>query len=367
VVVEEPPLASPENRLNGHQEDDKVFVEGQMLVWNERLASAQMAKGESVVVDLLREWLRAGEFALLAKAVFVFSDRLSLAFPSDGDLAMRKIEFAEYLRTVDESRLPSDAEFLRKLNHHAISTAVLAQSDADVYRSLREEFGSAGIAKLVGNLPPRQGALLYALVPTDYQQEAARILSPELRRQVAEQLLMSNRIAKDEISHLFELLRAARAGLPMPEERKASPAADRGREFDAAGALSCLLPHIDPPVRSALFAAAMKRSNGGFPLWYEEILFPDMLLKVPDELRADVLLDVDIRELAGWVSVQPTAWQDKFTSVLAPTMLTAIRAASVFGSRGDQLILAKRGRTQLALALQRLVARSRISFADVVL
>jgi hypothetical protein len=48
-------------------------------------------------------------------------------------------------------------------------------------------------------------------------------------------------------------------------------------------------------------------------------------------------------------------------------MLTAIRAASVFGSRGDQLILAKRGRTQLALALQRLVARSRISFADVVL
>jgi hypothetical protein len=235
-----------------------------------------------------------------------------------------------------------------------------------VYRSLREEFGSSGIAKLVASLPPRQGALLYALVPTDYQLEVARVLSPDMRQQVAEQLLLSNRIAKDEIGRLFDLLRAARAGQPMLQERTAADVADRGREFDAAGALSNLLPHLEPVVRSGLFAAALTRSNGGFPLWYEEILFPDMLVRISDELQANVLLDVDIRELAGWISVQPPTWQDGFIARLQPAMQNAIRAATAFGSRADQLALARRGRSALAAALQRLVARGQVQFAEIV-
>ena len=36
-------------------------------------------------------------------------------------------------------RTPSDGEFFRVLNHHAISSSLLAQSDAESYRSLREE------------------------------------------------------------------------------------------------------------------------------------------------------------------------------------------------------------------------------------
>ncbi len=359
-------VAPPEQALAQRTEEaDRAFVESQRVVWNTRIAGARLSEGDGVLTDLVREWLLAREFGLLAKAVFFFSDRVSLAFPTEGDLAMRKLEFADYMRTVDESKLPSDAEFLRTLNNHAVSSTVLAQSDTEVYRSLREEFGSAGIARLVAELPARQGALLFALIPPDYQMEVGRVLSADLKSQVAEQLLMSNRVAKDEIARLLGVLKAARAGQPMPPQELPSGVADRGREFDAAGALSNLFPHIDPATRSVLFMAALERSNGAFPLWYEEILHADMLLKVPDELRAEVLLDVDIRELAGWFSMQLQPWQDSFMPKLAPSMQNALRASLSFPSRAQQLVLARRGRASLAASLQRQVARGKVSFTDV--
>lgn len=346
--------------------DESEFVDEQKRAWSDRIAGANLANDDSVIVELLREWLKNGEFELLAKAVFVFSDRLPLAFPDDGELAVRKIEFAEYLRTLDEQRLPSDADFFRKLNHHAISSSLLAQSDAEIYRSLREEFGAGGIAELVEALPARQAALLFALTPADYQHETARLLSRELKVAVAEQLMLSNRVSKDEIAKVFEALRAARAGQPLPRFTDTGGITDRGRELDAAGALSVLLPHLTAEDRSALFGHALDRSRGSLPLWYEGIMFGDMLLKIPSELQTDMLLDVDIRSLAGWYSLQQPAWQDAFMRRLAPPMQSALRASMAFGSRADQLALARRGRTELASALQKLVARGKVAFADIV-
>ena len=161
-----------------------AFVTEQRRLWAGRMTEAELANEKSVVVALLRQWLKAGEFELLAKAVFLFGDKLSSAFSAEGELAMRKVGFAEYLRHVDERQLPSDAEFFRKLNQHALSSSLLSQEDAAVYRSLREEFGSAGVARLVESLPPRCGALLFALVPTDCQHDVVRLMSPELRKQV---------------------------------------------------------------------------------------------------------------------------------------------------------------------------------------
>jgi hypothetical protein len=73
------------------------FVSAQEKVWAERIAQAGLAKDGSAVGELLRDWLKAGEYRMLAKAILVFGDRLSLAFPSDGELAARKIALAEYL------------------------------------------------------------------------------------------------------------------------------------------------------------------------------------------------------------------------------------------------------------------------------
>jgi hypothetical protein len=364
TTEEPPPVVADPAIATGDAET--AFVTAQQRLWTERLAQAELAKDESVVVELLRDWLKAGEFELLAKAIFVFGDRLSLAFTSDGELAVRKVEFAGYLKTVDEKALLSDAEFFRLLNQHAISSTLLAQADAEVYRSLREEFGSSGVANLIESLSPRHGALLFGHVPTDCQQDVARIMSPELRARVANELLASNRISKEETVHLFEVLDAARAGKPLPPAPPAQGILDRGRQFDAAGALSVLLPLLESSERGTLFTRALGRSGGTLPLWYQDILYGDMLLKLPDELQRDLLLDVDVRGLAGWSSVQQPTWQEGFIARLAPAMQNAIRANMSFVSREEQLKAARRGQNELSSAVKKQVARGKVSFAEII-
>ncbi len=361
-AVQEAAAASQE------QAEELAFLAEQRKQWNERIAQAQLADDEGGVVDLMREWLKGREFDLLAKAIFVFGDRLSLAFPSDGELAVRKVEFAEYLRNLDEKKLPKDADFFRTLNHHVISSSLLSQSDAESYRSLREEFGSSGIAHLVEALPARHGALLFGLVTPDCQDEVARLLSPALRLGVASQLLLSNRISREEQAHIFHALDAARSGkpLPPPPAPAANAILDRGREIDAPGALSMLFPHISAEDRVELFGSALKRASGAFPGWYQDILYPDMLLKLPQELRADLLLEVDVRGLAGWSSLQQPAWQESFLAGLTPTVRNAVRANMAFASRAEQLRLAHQGRVELASGIKRLVTRGKVSFSEIV-
>jgi hypothetical protein len=357
---------SPAPVADAQAEAEGAFVREQQEAWNQRIAQAELGQDDSAVVDLLRDWLKAGEFGLLSKAIFVFGDRLSLAFSSDGQLALRKAEFAEYLKSVDEKSLPSDAEFFRKLNHHAISSTLLAQADTEIYRSLREEFGSSGVTRLIASLSPRHGALLFALAPADCQHDVVRMMSPELRLLVAEELLTSNRMSREETDHIFEVLKAARAGQPLPPSPRPQGIADRGREIDAAGALSILLPLIGTSERAALFSRALERAGGTFPAWYQDILFGDMLFKLPEELQKDILLEVDVRGLAGWSSVQQAAWQDGFIARMAPSMQNAVRANMAFLSRADQLRLARRGQDELVSALKKQVARGKLSFEDIV-
>ncbi|MDY7226583.1 hypothetical protein [Hyalangium rubrum] len=348
--------------------DEAAFVAEQRRLWASRMTEAELTKEKGVVVELLRQWLKAGEFELLAKAIFLFGDKLSSAFSSEGELAVRKVGFAEFLRHVDEQQLPTDAAFFRKLNHHAISASLLSQSDAESYRSIHEEFGSSGIAHLIESLTPRHGALLFALVPPAFQHEVARTLSPELQVQVASQLLSSNRMSNEEQGYLFEALDAARAGRSLPAPPRPAPDAirDRGHAFDAAGALSVLLTYVGAEDRQALLTSMLKRSSGAFPSWYQDILYPDMLLKLPQDLQADMLLEVDVQGLAGWYSVQHPAWRESFISKLAPSMQNAVRANMAFSSPADQFRMARRGHDELVSAVKRLVAGGRVSFTELV-
>jgi hypothetical protein len=353
---------------SAEQREEAAFITEQRRLWAGRMTEAELAKEKGVVVALLRQWLKTGDFELLAKAIFLFGDKLSSAFSSEGALAVRKVGFAEYLRHVDEQQLPSDAEFFRKLNHHAISASLLSQADAESYRSLREEFGSSGIAHLIESLTPHHGALLFALVPADFQHEVARTLAPELQLKVASHLLESNRMSNEEQSYLFEALDAARAGRSLPSPPRPAPDAirDRGHEFDAAGALSVLLAYIGAEDRQALLTSMLKRSSGAFPSWYQDILYPDMLLKLPQDIQADMLLEVDVKVLAGWSSVQHPAWRESFISKLAPSMQNAVRANMAFSSSADQFRMARQGHDELVSAMKRLVAGGRVSFTEIV-
>ncbi len=370
--TEAAPIQSAAERAAAEQktpdEQDQAFVDEARALWNERISKAEMERDESVVVALLHQWLKAGEFALLAKAIHVFKDRLALTFSSDGDLAARKVEFAEYLRNLDNQPLPSDAEFFRTLNHHAISSSLLSQHDADLYRSIREDFGSAGVANLIEALSPRHAALLFAMVPVDIQHEVTRSLQPTFRSLLGTQLLLSNRVSNDERAHLFAALDAARMGrpLPAPPKQEASGIVDLGREFDAPGALSVLFTHLTDAERQALLDGALKRWNGSYPFWYYNILYPDMLLKLPREAQADLMLEVDVKALAGWLSVHDPRWQETLLGILTPALQRAARANMAFPTRAEQLRMARRGRAELVDAMKRVMALGRVSFAELV-
>jgi hypothetical protein len=87
---------------------------------------------------------------------------------------------------------------------------------------------------------------------------------------------------------------------------------------------------------------------------------------LPDEVRSDLLLEVDLKELAGWSSVQHPVWQEGFLAKLAPSMQSAVRANMVFTSRAEQLRMARRGQQELVSAVKRGLARGRISFPELV-
>ncbi|MEZ4239905.1 MAG: hypothetical protein R3F59_27895 [Myxococcota bacterium] len=296
-----------------------------------------------------------------------FPDGFTAAFPSGGELAAVKLELAEYLKRVEPEALPSDAAFFRALDRHARSASLVSQRDAQIVRSLREEFGAAGLASLIAGLPPRIGALLFALAPPDEQQEMIRLLSPRQVAAMADQLLRSNRMDPAETAYVFRMLEAVRRGEPVPTAPHNAQVTDRGTAFDAPGALSALLPSMDRGYRAALFNEALERSNGSLPDWYRGIFVADMLFELHDEARTDLLLELDTEVLAAWLSVVRADTRQQLLDNLPESLRTSLQAMSVFPSRARQLQLAEQGRQALARAFQRQLARVGLPFEQVVL
>ena len=362
----EPPTPSPvepEAVAAPKVDEDQTFAEQQEQLWRERMAGIDAAE-DGPVVELLREWLKVGDFPMLARAVFVFGDGLARSFSTDADLALKKIEFAEYFRDVDESTLPSRSEFFRRLNQHAMSSLLMSQSDVQLYRALREDFGSGGVLGLMEALPHRYAALLFALVPRDTQHDVARLMPLDLRFAVAEQLLASTRISKEESAYIFSCIGAARDGESMPKPPRGT-VTDRGPSVDAASALSVLLPHLPAEQRPGLFKRALNGA-GSAPQWYEDIFFGEMLHRLEPEQRSDILLDVDVRGLAAWLSMQDQTWQRTLTQSLSPSMQGAIRSNSSFSSRAEQASLARRGHQDIIKALKATYAKGKASFLALV-
>jgi hypothetical protein len=344
-------------------DEDQTFAEQQEHLWRERMAGVD-ATADGPVVELLREWLKVGDFPMLARAVFIFGDGLARSFSTDADLALKKIEFAEYFRDVDESTLPSRSEFFRRLNQHAMSSLLMSQADVQLYRALREDFGSGGVLGLMEALPHRYAALLFALVPRDTQHDVARLMPLDLRIAVAEQLLASTRISKEESIYIFSCIGAARDGDTMPKPPKGA-VTDRGPSVDAASALSVLLPHLPAEQRPGLFKRALNGASSA-PQWYEDIFFGEMLHRLEPEQRSDLLLDVDVRGLAAWLSMQDQGWQRELTQSLSPSMQGAIRSNGSFSSRAEQAALARRGHQDIIKALKANYAKGKASFLALV-
>jgi hypothetical protein len=185
-----------------------------------------------------------------------------------------------------------------------------------------------------------------------------------LQTAVAEQLLASTRISREESGFIFSCIDAALDGRALPKP-PAVAVTDRGPSVDAAAALSVLLPLLSAQARTALFTAALHGSASA-PQWYEDIFFGDMLERLEPEQRKDLLLDVDVRGLAAWLSMQELEWQRQLTASLSPAMQAAIRSNSTFASRAEQAALARRGQQDITKALKGQYARGRASFLTLV-
>lgn len=345
---------------------DRAVVADQEARWRARLDAMDPERPDPELVVLVRDRLRAGDLTFLAKATLLFPDRLPALFPSDGETAAAKLELAELLRTGDAAALPADRDFFAALHRHALAASLSAQPDARVVRSLREDFGASGLVGLIGQSADRVGALLFALAPREEQLEMARLLDPPRVAALATELLRSNRMDPREIRAVFEVLRAARGEAPAPPEAMHAEVTDRGATFDAAGALAVLLPQLSAATREGLFDDALARTHGALPSWTRGILTPDMLLSLPAEARADLLLEVEVEPLAAWLSLVDAETRGSLLADAPEALRLSIQASSVFPSRSRQVGLADRARRDLARGFQRQLARARIPFEQVV-
>ena len=308
---------------------------------------------------MIRELLRDSDFPTLAKAALTFPGAFVGAFPSGGDVAAAKLALAEYLKVVDPEQLPDDATFSRGGARLTRAAALAAQGDASLVRSLRDEFGGPGLVALIEQLPARPAALLFALAPAEERLEVGRLLPPPARRALAEPLLRSNRMDPDESDHLFAVLAAARAGERLP----AAPTgggSERGAPFDALGPLSMLLHAVEPDDRAALFVSAIERFQGTLPAWHRGLVYPDLLLAVSREGRADLMLEVDPSQLAAWLAVNAGA--DRLLEGAPRALRASIDGAELPAERPRLLQLAEAARVHLARSLQRQLAREGVAF-----
>lgn len=344
------------------QEDEiAAFVAAQQAAW-----SARMADADPAISALAEELLRAGDLPLLAKAVLRFPQTLPAAFPNDGELGASKLALADYLKTMPADALPDDATFFEALNRHAMAATVISQDDAQLFRTLREAFGTVGMVTLIGDLPDRLGALLFVLSSMTEQREMVALMLEPQRAALASQLLRSNRMDPRETDALLSVLDAVRRGQPLTDLPSEMPISDRGMRVDAAGALSILLPNISQQPRSALLEDALSRFQRALPAWYHDILYADMVLFLPAESRTDLLLGLDVTLLNAWLAVQSDAARAALLHG-APNALLASTGAAPATPNNQQMLLAVEGRRALAKGLHLYRSRAGIPLEAVLL
>ena len=344
-----------------------AHVSEQFRIWRERLAKTTGSAADPDGTDpalraLVADLLRTGERRLLAKAVMLFPDAFPKAFPKAGTLASEKFELAEFLKNADPASLPSDEVFFEKLERYALSSSLTSQADTDLIRSLHDEFGGTALADLLGALPPRYGALLFALAPESIQRESLGLLTQNQISEIVDQLLHSNRMDPVETTYLLGVLAALRAGDPIPAPPSRRSVSDRGTEFNAAATLSSLLPCLDSADRENLVNATLNRLNGSLPAWIEGTLYGEMLLELDDETRTDLLLDIDVSHLAAWLRTQTADAKARLLDTAPGALRTALAACPTPVSQAEQYALANDGRAALSAALQRRLLRGDIAF-----
>lgn len=357
--AEQAPAEGAEDDAPTPEETPEAVISARYAAWRERLADAP--EDDPVLRALVADLLRSGDRRLLAKAVMLFPEAFPKAFPQGGAYASAKYELAEFIKQADTSRLPPDGDFFDALDRYALASALTAHPDTELIRTLHDEFGATALVDLMGTLPSRYGALLFALAPAAMQHEALGLLNQRQLHDTIGQLLRSNRMDSVETEYLLGVLGALRNGEALPTP-PSGPVSDRGAAFDAAGALSILLPRLDPGARAALINATTARHNGRLPSWINGTLYGAMLLHLSAETRADLLLEVDVPALAAWLAQQPDAVRSRLLDEAPVALQQAVIATPPPTAESEQFALADAARATLSEGLHGALHRDGVRF-----
>ena len=337
---------------------DAAYVAQQQTLWARRLAERDGASPERALQALVRDRLRRGDIAFLAKATLRFPEHFPAVFPDGGDVAAAKLALADYLRGADMSGLPNDRAFFEALNRHAVAGHLASQPDADLVRQLREDFGAAGLARTIRTQTPRLGGLLFAWATPHMQHEVGRLLSPRQIASMVEQLLRSNRMDAAETEQLFAVVRG-------DEAMSAGRVTDQGAALDIAGAVSLLLEKLARETRSELLREALGRAQGVAPTWMRGLFFADMLEALPAEARADLLLGVDVAALAAWLHRCSPGSAEDLMAQMPESLRKTVESVAIPAEPEPLARSARQGQGDLARGFQVQLGRLGIGFESV--
>jgi hypothetical protein len=295
-----------------------VYATEQAAQWKER-----MSKDPAILEDVAAQWLKDGEFSLLAKASLIFDIEQVSFLPKGLEWAPEKLIFSNYLKNLDFTQLPSDFEFYKTLHQHVVAAAIVGDSELESYSRLREEFGAVGIAQLVEKMPTNLAALLFAIAPSDALPETALLLAPQVRFAIGKTLLESNRASEQELSAVFSYVKSACVGEPLPHfETQDFGAFDRGRILEVERALSVLFSRMADGEKQVLLDQVKADHSGLLHTWALGVFHPRMLSSLPDAMRNAFFLEVNTRELVEWLYTLPEILRTEFLRT-APQVVQA--------------------------------------------
>lgn len=343
--------------------DDARFVRRQAELWRVKL------EGDSKVFnELAAEWLKQHHFPLIAKLLLNFDLEVTEVLPARDDTAQDSLLFADYMRQMDHALLPSDATFFRSLQKHSVAAAVAGNSSLEVYARLRDEFGASELASLIARMPPRLGAILLSLAPSDFLGETSLLLEDVQRREMTLSLISSNRVSPAELSAVVSFVKSACSDSKLPENVavRVASGVQHGRTMGVERVLGALLPRLSQAERKQVIEHEKARFGGTLPQWCLGIFYPEMLTRVPADMRNQMLLQLEPRELATWLTDVSTQVR---VSVLreAPASLAAVLQSFGGPVAGEAATLAKaKVQGRLVELMRREYAAGHVKFEDLI-
>ena len=339
-------------------ESDRVFIEKQAWI-------LKIKENPAPFQNVLKSWFDEKNYPYIAQATLTFQNQAESILNSKEGSFEDRIEFADFLKHTPLSKLPSQSDLFKKLSLGYVSVAALNREDISLVQLLRNNFESSGLAQLISSASFPTAAYLYALSPVSSLKGVNTLLSVSLKAEIVKELLKSNRISPQNLSQTLNFVKKS-IGLSVPEEQLSehTSISGFGVSIQTARALSFLMADLPSEQRIQLVKSIIAENNGVLPTGLENIVYPEMLLHLQDELRNDILLNTQPEVLLHWLkTVGGRKTLEKITS-RAPNSLKAAMSVENIPESAKSLSAQENLRQNIVSQLKMAYSSRRVNATD---